>query len=868
MKRALSRVFNCAIAGVLCCAMVPMVALGVNNDSSNAESAEQGSTVSEDKDAVENNTNEINTVETDIDLESLASQDPSTEESPQIALYANSSDLGISVNYDRANIRCGVPIKFTVNASGGRGKYKYRMDSWELQGEGYWPSVLDPSSWTNKHQDSNVFELTFFASGTYKIRFSAMESNACGDGPYLTSRVPDGDVWVTINDPNYPTKEKVADRIASECKRKNFSTDYEKALWLHDWLLNHCEYDIRYCNPEGALVRGEGNCEAYHGAFMMLLERVGIPCGRITGNGHVWTAAQLDGDWCQIDVTWDDYPQLTGYSDLKHLYFGLDDKLMGFAHSDHTGAVAGYESNTLKNHYYIKSGEIKKYSDQYASKIQDKLNNGAATFSLPIVETYWADSYNNIIQSLVAYDLSNKIWRSPTVKYKFNVSYVNHALSFQGYELDPMKYLDPGWNQDGYGNWRYGDKEGNAVVGWLQLGSNRYYLDPQTGIMCTGLQTIDDKKYFFRDAPYGNMLTGVQKTSEGVLCFNANGTTSSGWIKSNGYWYYFDPGDDNRAAIGWKTIGSRTYYLHSDSTMAQGWNKIGDDWYYFVGEGAMQKGWLQNSGGWYYLDPSDGAMVSGFKDINGNVYYLDPTNDSRMATGWKNVDGKWYYLDPSNDSRMATGWKKLSGGWYYLDPDDSGAMATGWKTIGNRTYYLDPANDSRMVTGWKEIGGNWHYFITEGTMQKGWVSVGGAWYYLDPTSGIMQTGWLTLDNSTYYLRPAPNGSMITGFQTIDGKRYAFAPAPNGQMIKGQWYKNPSDGYWYWLDKTDGHMATSEFINDGIGDSYVGSDGRMVTGWLKLDGKEYYFNSAGYMQRSKWIGQYWVGEDGAWVPNKR
>lgn len=35
------------------------------------------------------------------------------------------------------------------------------------------------------------------------------------------------------------------------------------------------------------------------------------------------------------------------------------------------------------------------------------------------------------------------------------------------------------------------------------------------------------------------------------------------------------------------------------------------------------------------------------------------------------------------------------------------------------------------------------------------------------------------------------------------------------------------------------MVASSVVNDGIGDSYVDASGRMVTGWFKLNGKEYY-----------------------------
>ena len=60
----------------------------------------------------------------------------------------------------------------------------------------------------------------------------------------------------------------------------------------------------------------------------MLLNSVGIATDRISGDGHVWTGVQLDGNWYHIDTTWDDAGYEDNSVDLQHLYFGLNDELM------------------------------------------------------------------------------------------------------------------------------------------------------------------------------------------------------------------------------------------------------------------------------------------------------------------------------------------------------------------------------------------------------------------------------------------------------------------------------------------------------------------------------------------------------------
>ena len=40
---------------------------------------------------------------------------------------------------------------------------------------------------------------------------------------------------------------------------------------------------------------------------------------------------------------------------------------------------------------------------------------------------------------------------------------------------------------------------------------------------------------------------------------------------------------------------------------------------------------------------------------------------------------------------------------------------------------------------------------------------------------------------------------------------------------------------------------------------------MQTGWQELDGAWYYFYESGDMAADTWIGDYYMGPDGKWVP---
>ena len=161
-----------------------------------------------------------------------------------------------------------------------------------------------------------------------------------------------------------------------------------------------------------------------------------------------------------------------------------------------------------------------------------------------------------------------------------------------------------------------------------------------------------------------------------------------------------------------------------------------------------------------------------------------------------------------------------------------GTFAAGSiKTAENGTVYEQPA--------WEMINGAWYAFGADGYtksgfffdheqnswffidinsgMKTGWQQIENNWYYFDG-SGAMKTDWILLGKTWYYMEP--DGKMVTGRQTIREKEY-----------------------------------------------YFDASGAMKTGWIKLEGKDCYYNPDGALMKDTWIGDYYVDETGAWIPNK-
>lgn len=125
------------------------------------------------------------------------------------------------------------------------------------------------------------------------------------------------------------------------------ASDYEKELFVNNYLVDNCEYDYdaidrkKILNNEndayGALVDKKAVCEGYARAFQLLCNRLGIDCvtmsGTTDGGSHAWNCAMLDNEWYQVDVTWNDTEKQD--SIVENFYFNLTDEQM---YSNHTAA--------------------------------------------------------------------------------------------------------------------------------------------------------------------------------------------------------------------------------------------------------------------------------------------------------------------------------------------------------------------------------------------------------------------------------------------------------------------------------------------------------------------------------------------------
>lgn len=323
---------------------------------------------------------------------SLRTQTAGTPEAisttPQTA-YAHSATAtqnGVTFTVSWNDAPAGTATTFHVTQANGSSQAKARMDVPTYWDGGSQESVCDPSraAWTSYYSLGTAghdFTFEFTASGTYRIHFYFMDNDRNDPqndkGIYYLRTTAE----VTVNDAARPSVTQIVNNAVDLCRQETNGSEYDMALWLHDWTLDQLEYDhnLNWCSAESGLTRHQGTCESYQRIYSKLLDAAGIANGRITGNGHTWNAVKIDGKWCQMDLTWDDTSD-NWYGDLdqRHLYFGLTDELMAIAHSDH---MANYQkddyahhSTDLSNNYFVRTGKADEWAEKYADRIQQHLD--------------------------------------------------------------------------------------------------------------------------------------------------------------------------------------------------------------------------------------------------------------------------------------------------------------------------------------------------------------------------------------------------------------------------------------------------------------------------------------------------------------
>jgi len=370
------------------------------------------------------------------------------------------------------------------------------------------------------------------------------------------------------------------------------------------------------------------------------------------------------------------------------------------------------------------------------------------------------------------------------------------------------------------------DETGRLVHGFYRLEGNTFYADGE-GRVVKGVYSVDGVRYCF-DPDSGAMITG----------FFAPGGEESGNT------YYF--GMDGKGYVGWLESGDARYYLAENGVMTRGLRRIDGRLYAFDEDGVQCFGWLDVGQARYYFAEDGGALAS-FQMLDGKLYYFDPlTNrmhrgfldtseeeqilfgdDGARGSGFTEYDGRTYYTDAYGVPM--TGMYRIGESTYCFD--FMGRMEIGWTIFDEGSRHFDP--EGRMLVGWQEIEGERYYFDEAGLLAFDEVEIDGERYRFEH-NGRFYSGWAEIDGEKHYFDD--HGYPVSGLHTINGHRYLLE---NGVMQQDYWWLDEEGGEHYF--GADGTETIGLWRDEEGVKRFFDENGRLFTGFAKVDGFTYYFN---------------------------
>ena len=153
---------------------------------------------------------------------------------------------------------------------------------------------------------------------------------------------------------------KAQQLVVEVCTR--YSSEYERAVALHDYIACNTRYESRLGIAAQAnattklLLEGIAVCDGYAHAYGLLLSMAGIDNRFVVGKGddveHIWNMAKLKGQWVHIDVTYDD-PKPDKPGRVLHSYFGMSDSRIASNHQWKRSDFPRAGSDALYHPFYM-----------------------------------------------------------------------------------------------------------------------------------------------------------------------------------------------------------------------------------------------------------------------------------------------------------------------------------------------------------------------------------------------------------------------------------------------------------------------------------------------------------------------------------
>lgn len=141
----------------------------------------------------------------------------------------------------------------------------------------------------------------FYVEKEYKVSYSEQSNEAFSI--YFSFKYNNSELGIKVNDFNSRIQLITDEIMKSE-------TAFDKIHSCHDYIVKNYSYDETKGSADvyNMLLTGQGTCMAYTGLFGYVMSQCGIEntIAKSEQLNHIWNVVKLNGEYYNVDVTWDD----------------------------------------------------------------------------------------------------------------------------------------------------------------------------------------------------------------------------------------------------------------------------------------------------------------------------------------------------------------------------------------------------------------------------------------------------------------------------------------------------------------------------------------------------------------------------------
>ena len=239
------------------------------------------------------------------------------------------------------------------------------------------------------------------------------------------------------------------------------------------------------------------------------------------------------------------------------------------------------------------------------------------------------------------------------------------------------------WVKEAEG-WKFRKPSGEMATGWIQTASGWYYLQPENGLMATGMLRMNDRTYYFNANP---------DETEGKM--------TTGWYQdAKGSWYFFNTTTDSTegaAVTGWQWVDGRSYYfepvagenhgkMFADGVTPDGY-KVNAAGQWIDGNGKVQVA----EGKGFASDPSRNTKESETSLRGGNG---GGGGSSRSGSGSSNAGSNVSDSNGAGDNNNSNNNNNSGNSSSYRDNSESGTVVSQSQTAASTSQGYSAQNQT------------------------------------------------------------------------------------------------------------------------------------------------------------------------------